>query len=50
VTWSERAVERVERATIAEGKAAARAENAYARYLEVLAGGTGPWFREGRWP
>ena len=50
VTWIDRAVDRVERARMAAGPEATRPDNAYARYLEVLAEGSARWFREGRWP
>ena len=43
-------MERVERAEIAGAGAAARADNAYARFLEVLAGRGRAWFAEGTWP
>ncbi|HEX6105912.1 MAG TPA: hypothetical protein VFZ26_10025, partial [Gemmatimonadales bacterium] len=49
-TWAERALERVERASVADPAGASGVENRYAGFLEVIAERAGPWFLERRWP
>ena len=48
--WSERALDRVERARMAGPQGAAAGANRYAGYLEELAGRGRVWFGEHRWP